>query len=284
MRSRTLLLIGLGLGLVLALYGPAHTRTISREIQFERPTVEYGNGISRVMVEGLPVFAQPGEPLLPIYSLKVLLPQGEEVVSVDAYTQGEGEISLSARIECEQHQVPLSMRGPIERLLPDNEIYGSHEPFPTTRAVHVTTQTYRGYNIAFIRVFPVAYVGARRTIVYAQRIAVTVQTSPRSSSLRRSLGTLRDGNPFDAGRVSGMVDDAANVDSYRSRTFPKLGSGIVNPGDSYPYLIITNSTLEPVFQTLRACSHILFLSMIPSPLHQSTIIERPQQRVKIDRG
>ncbi len=226
--------------------------TIVRQIEFANPEIDRRGDASIVSVKDCPEFAEPGEPLLPSYPLRVLLPQGERVVGVEAQAFEEAEILLGAPVEWGQPQALKSMLDAWERVMPDPVIYGSQDPFPATRVVHVTTQTFRGYNIAFFRVYPATYVGMGNRLIYAPRIEVTIETDPSIEALRRSRGTLRHGFEKDVEELALAVDDITAADSYGSRDAAAPPLDFVDPADTYPYVIITTATLQPVFEVLKA--------------------------------
>ena len=146
---------------------------ISATLEFPQPEITYKNGDCIVQIENLPVFADPGEPLLPIYTYRVLIPQGEQVVSVTALAYEENEIEIDFPVHWEQYPLPLGYKGPIQSVSRSVTVYESHVPFPAARASHVTTQTCRGYTIAYIRIYPVTYVAGADVLVFAARIGET---------------------------------------------------------------------------------------------------------------
>ena len=237
---------------ILLLFTPLKASVLTETVRFPTPDVVYQDDFCSVILTGTPSLGNPGEPLLPVYSLEILLPQGEEVAGVTADISEIEEIRIQAPLACGQPQARLSRQSPIETALPDGTIYGGTAPFPEARAVHVTTQTYRGYNIAFINVYPVAYIPAEDRLVSAGSIRVVVETAPSARLLRRSMRSLRGGMEKDAAAVSRMVDDDTAVASYTAgASFPVL-SAFVEPEETYPYVIITNYPFSGLFEPLKA--------------------------------
>jgi hypothetical protein len=231
---------------------PAAATTIEKQIEIARPLVTVEDGVCVVSVTGLPTVARTGEPELPAYGMRVLLPQGEQVTQVTFDAPMEHELSLDLPLRWAQPQSPLSEMGPYQQVAADPAIYRSDMPFPADRAVHVTTQIYRGYSIAFLRIYPVAYVGARQSIVYTTRFNVRIETAPAAGSARRSAATLRAGLDKDVRELKQLVGDTSAASTYTSQArFPNLGVSITNPGDTYPYVIITHSNFVTAFEPLR---------------------------------
>ncbi len=232
-------------------YSGAGASVMQKTVDFDAPEIGVSGGFSTVSVKGCLEVGLPGEPLLPAYGVSILLPQGEEVVSVGAQVRGEVEYELGRPLECAQKQYPLSMEGPYQRTLPDEEIYASDTPFPAERVVYVGTETFRGYNIAFLRIYPAAYVGADKAVRFASSIDIVLETRPSGEALARSLRTLRAGVENDRVLLARMVADASQARSYEAREVPAVLGSIVDPAEAYPYVIITNSTLESAFEDLR---------------------------------
>lgn len=235
--------------LILCTVSDALGTTISETFVFNRPEITYVNGKCVVQMNGIPVFADPGEPLLPIRTYRVLLPQGEKVTGVSATAFGEREIKVDFPLLWEEHPLPLGYNGPIQSVTPSEAVYGGSDRFPGTRAIHVTTQTYRGYSIAYIRIYPVTYVGGRGVLVYAPRIDIDIETG--GGIMTRSTGTLRLGSKIDQTMINKYVDNVSYVHSYNYSDRLMFKSSIVDPQECYPNVIITHSSLEPAFQNVK---------------------------------
>lgn len=229
----------------------AHGAITSTALEFPRPQIATENGKCIVRMEGLPVFANPGEPLLPVYTYRVILPQGETIQRVTAVAPDELEIEIEHPVVWEQYPLPIGYDGPIRSVPRSEAVYGGEEPFPRDRAGHVTTQTYRGYDIAFLRVYPVTYRGGRNVLVYAPRLEIEIETGAGDVLSDPTRGTLREGNVIDLASVMEYVDDASHLDSYTQSGRSLVGSGMVDPDESYPNVIITHSSLESVFQDVK---------------------------------
>jgi hypothetical protein len=230
----------------------AWAATIDRHVDVPRPVITTDGSVCSVSIRGFLTVGEAGEPLLPAYGMRVLLPQGQEVTSVSVDNAMEDEIPLAHPLDWAQPQSPLSEQGPFRRVPAKAAIYDVDGPFPAERVVHVTTQTFRGYNIAFLRVYPVAYNGARQSISYAPGLDVHIETAPAAGVFRRSAGMLRAGLKKDADGLKRLVDDTRAASSYvPEERFPKLGASITDPDETYPYVIITQTSLVSAFEPLK---------------------------------
>ncbi|MGQ9603941.1 MAG: C25 family cysteine peptidase [bacterium] len=260
------LLTSTSLLLLLLLSSSLWGETIVKSVGFDEPAIKEIGDVCIVSIDGLPLVANPGEPLLPAKPIEILLPYGEEVVEVSAIATEERTIQLRKRIEWGQPEFPISQtpesyRPAFERVDPNPEIYGGSTAFPLERVRFVTTQTFRGFNIAFLRVYPVQYNGREQTIVFAPSIELRIETRPSEGIARRSNETLRRGAERDfihlRERFEGEQESDRILETYRQASceivearFSMLGS-IVDSSEAYPYVIITNSTLASVFDILR---------------------------------
>jgi len=233
--------------------GTLQASTIVESVTFDQPEITRLGQVCSVSIEGLPLVGEEGQPLLPAYGMEVLLPQGEAVASVKARVLSEETIQLDLPIEWAQPQAPLSRRDQFEPIGSNSEIYGSDRPFPQSRVKYVTTQTFRGYNIAFFRVYPLQYRGSRHALVFAREVEIEIETTPSEALYRRSLQTLRSRDCHDAELVSRFVRNADAVETYEAHpaNFTLL-SQLVDPQDTYPYVIIVHSNFINVLETLRA--------------------------------
>lgn len=236
---------------ILLLFAPLYAYTLTQTITFPAPDIVYEGDLCTVSITGIPSLGNPGEPLLPVYALEILLPQGEEVTGVAANVSGIEEIRIEAPVAWAQKQVRSSQAAQAQAMLADETIYGRDGRFPENRAVHVTTQTYRGYNIAFLNVYPVVYLPGRARLLSAASIEVVVETVPSARMMMRSMETLRGGVAKDAAIVSRIVDHDGAAASYTAGpAFPVLG-GLVNPEDTYPLVIVTDYLVRPLLAPLK---------------------------------
>ena len=232
--------------------GSSQAAVITQTLEFAEPLVSTSDGLSIVVVEGAPLFGNPGQPLVPTRQLAILLPQGEAVARVRVTAPEEREIPLTSPLRWAQPDTPISeATRPIGQTARDVAIYDGDLPFPRARAVHITTETFRGYNVAYLRVYPVVYLPAERLVRYAPRLEVTVETTPDEYLRQRSAATLRPHVRRDATKVRKQVDNWAALETYLMGGAPRLGSGIPDAGETFPYVIITHDTLEVAFEPLK---------------------------------
>ena len=225
--------------------------TMVERLEFSKPLIVNGETTCSVSIDGLQAVGNPGEPKLPAYGMKVLLPQGHEVAGVRVRLFSETEMALDLPLEWARQQSPLSLKR-TAMTAPEQSIYESQMPFPAERVVHVTTETFRGYRIAFLRVYPAAYTGAANSLDFSSSVEVTIETASSPALMLSSSSTLRQGAERDLDALRRLVDDVSAASTYSARPSPMLGASLTGPEDTYPYVIITHSDFIDTFETLRA--------------------------------
>lgn len=226
---------------------PAEAGLISHTYAFPEPRVETANGYTYVQMDGLREVGNPGEPLLPTRGARILLPPGEAVVGVEVILGPMEALPGEHLVAPGQMEYPLSLPGTHEPVRPNPAIYESSAPFPPQAAVHVTTERVRGYDIAFVRLYPVEYAPARRTLSYCRSLELRVHTAPLPDGLEAQAEMFRsDRRTLE--RVSRLIDNDGAEETYLDRLGDrKTGT---RSGEIYPYLIITDTAYLSIFQDL----------------------------------
>ena len=125
-----------------------------------------------------------GEPWLPTCHVHVLLPQDQEVDSIQASVKKESPLSKTYYICPAQPDYSYSDKNP-EFINPDPESYASDKSRPEEIAVYISPGDMRGYNIATFQIFPLTYVPKSQEAALRQEIEVTIylKTKTRQSGL-----------------------------------------------------------------------------------------------------
>ncbi len=234
---RKLIFFTLTLVICLSLF----SETIQSTYDFDRPTIEVKNGKSLVSVRGLMPAGEPGEPLLPAYPVKMLIPQFHNVISITVTGDAE-TIALDQPIFPAQQQYPLSqldaMKPSFTNLRDD---VASMNVFPSENSGNQIVGSYRGYSIYSVLLYPVRYLHAENAIEYYSHLEVTIETAFDPTSQRGANFVRKDENTLK--RLQQMVSN------------PEAAYGYIEPTqdrdrDEYDYLVITRSALIDEFQPL----------------------------------
>ena len=223
---------------------------------FGTPVVEKGLENYDVISMGLPKTSNAGLPVLPFKPITVLIPYGEELDNVAVILGNKTFIGDWFFIEPGQAQIPSCFNGTITRTPPNATVYNSTEEFPPRLYSSLPVQDLCGYKLLFLNLYPVRYVPKPGEIWYYENITVVVHTKEQGP--RGGLDFYR-GLPEDRRRTLEIVDNPEEIKTYDIQKPKKAGkrTSIVDPADSYDYVIITNEALnssngEYTFQDLVA--------------------------------
>ena len=261
---------------------------IHLEYSFGDPSVNevslYNKIFTRINLANLPLSCSPGKPRLPVKPVNVLLPQNSIVESINV----EGikhELSRTYMIEPAQYSIPLNegfntvspkklktievpsntfyedenwhkeyeKNSPSNSLFIDSTVYDSSDVFPGGLYTNLGIQKFRGYSILVVNLHPVQYTPQEGKICYYSELTLSVEIS------EKQLGNeMYRGLPTDQEKVKNIVDNPAVVGSYKEdmSTLTCSPLSLVDPSNTYQYVIITNETLNNsagahTFQDLR---------------------------------
>ncbi len=232
-----------------ALVAANQPHEIAIACDFDSPQLGSLGEATRITVTGCENWERVGEPSLPFRTVRVLLPPASDVASVGA----QAEVALQAipgdwQVEFGRPPVrspggnqPTSAEPVLDQ--PDPNIYLSDAPFPATSAELASVQRMGGYDIAFIRVYPVQYSPLSGKLTFAPRLRVTVSLGSQSTTAAPSLPPYNQGRARQS--VAAIVDNADMLSAYDSSTHLE-GAAIA----VFDYLLITRSNLVPAFQPL----------------------------------
>jgi Peptidase family C25/Propeptide_C25 len=213
--------------LIVALLAPAAAADqIRLNYTFATPELvaREAGGVEPV-ITGLPQHLVPGEPIVPVQTAWIAIPQGHEVVAVDV-TPAKAALSLPGDAAWAPKFAPLS-RPTDKTALPSAAIYGGVAPFPATIHRTLSLQYKRGVAIQPIALHPVRYLPGDNRFAFTPELAVTVTTRPRNDT--PDVLSYR-GLAADRRELRMRVDNPAALNAYVPET--------VSKGDPLDYAII----------------------------------------------
>jgi len=132
----------------------------------------------------------PGAPMLPYYALRVLVPFGEDVQTVEVTLGTPRQLSRSAEVPMARAQQPTSMPAP-DTTQPDPSIWAVDAPWPVESHRFLGTQFQRGYQIAVINVYPYKYNPVSRSLMVYEDIQISITGSLSAQLSSRQANMLR---------------------------------------------------------------------------------------------
>jgi len=212
---------------------PARAGTIEINVKVQQPALwQDSQGYTHVKIPGFINIGRPGEPELPVGSVRALVPAGQRVESVSLAPAGSIELKGSHTLYPKQNPWPLSWGQP-PFTPPDNDIYGKSAFFPARLFVSEPLQHMRGFPILPITLHPVVYNPASGKLAYFPVLSVRIETVPDGKGLANDLYR---GYPGDFDTLRALVSNPEQLDSYTSHSAPSR--------DEHRYVIVTNQALS----------------------------------------
>ncbi len=210
--------------------------TFHYNLDFPSPKLEPVSGKYMVAIDGLVNTGLPGEPSLPAYALKILLPPSQAVTGVTV-TGKAMLMALPGEIYPVQQQYPLSQMG--TGFTPLNDDVRSMNAFPEESYGNPHLGFFRGYRIYTLLIYPARYLPQQEAISFYPNLDIAIETGIDKES-RNALSTVR-GDEETLRRLSQMVINPQDAMRY---------SPTQRNRDYYDYLIITPEAFMDAFSVL----------------------------------
>nr|MDK2850938.1 hypothetical protein [Candidatus Cloacimonadota bacterium] len=211
--------------------------SVSQSYMLSNPQISQGDHGLAVKLEGAKSISDPGEPDLPWFGFKILLPIGMEAEDISIKRYGEIRISLDDIVMPVQRQYPLSFTKEIQWDEPKLEIYNSFDAYPVKYTKGLSTHFLSGHPIAFGAVSPFEYYPKENELIFYTGIEVTVNYS--ASKRAQEAMTMLKKDSFIARRLSQSVDNVHDIPTYQY---------MQNQG--YEYLMIVEESKIPIWESL----------------------------------
>ena len=200
------------------------------------------NGYVDISLNGCFVVGKPGNPALPIYPVKVLVPYGYLVDSYSISFGGRELIGKGIKVNYIPYPLPTISNFPSQDRGPNFEIYSSSNPYPIKKYEYVRDGFLKGYKISMVNICPFEYIPGSGELYFFKRAILRVNLK---KDLKKSNETgykfLRD-LALDRNEVASFVKNPDDIISYKGHS--------KKVDDDWEYLIITNSDMQSTFQNL----------------------------------
>jgi hypothetical protein len=247
-RDLTELALGLFLFSVLLTNQAFGTVDYTLNISAEQFSVERQGEFTRLSLKGGMELNCPGSPSVPQLLVKLILPAGERIESIETQVLSSNRVSLESPLFPCQHPEEISDRATAHPFVgPNMEVYSSSDPYPTKLA-EVVEEGYWGRNhLVTLAVVPLRYCAAEGMLVLINSLHLQIQTVPVSAEKQISLGRFRGlGNPVSPQVLEKVVSNKEDVSRFSAPgAAPKLTSGT-----AAEYVIITSEALASAFEPL----------------------------------
>ena len=211
----------------------AQAQTIEQVYHFGQPTVSERDGYQQIGLQGCLPYGTVGEPTLPWQSVSLILPQGQEAVSINVEFADFVELEGSFNLYPYQQPRPYSNEKEIPFAKKEG-LYRSETTYPTTSYGRVNTQYLNGVSVAFGSFTPLRYVPATGKVSYAQTVTVTIETAMSRDDHSRKLWLT----PENEASLQRLAQNANVLNTYSKRG-REIGG--------YDMLVITRAEWIPQF-------------------------------------
>jgi len=203
-------------------------------LQIEQAYTGEAGPISRVVLGDEQLSGGTGQVLLPSVSTQVVIPYGYDVADVLVET-GE-RIFLEGQYTLEEGEMLIANDGLTTAPMDWIDRSDGYEV--------VGLQQRRGVDILVVNFFPVEYADQAETVSYFDSLALSVQLTPSDATAAQPNELLY--RPDEIRPLADQVDNPAALASYEAAgvvSSPATLGSLVDPADTYTYVIITNNTL-----------------------------------------
>lgn len=226
--------------LCLLLAATAFSGEITKTYHFSNANVKSTDAYQMISFAECMNTGYTGEPSMPWYAVKLLLPPGEKAVSFSVEVRNEQQIPGSFLLYPQQASRPIS-HGGSGTFSMNNEVYSSAQSYPDSPFGIINTEYMNGYGIAMMNICPLRYIPAKGECSFYSEITVTIKTeSTRESEAAINMISSTD-KVLD--RVQSFVQNPEVISSYPVKE---------NRSDDYQLLIITPQQFENDFEDLIA--------------------------------
>ncbi|MBN2016697.1 MAG: VCBS repeat-containing protein [Candidatus Cloacimonetes bacterium] len=234
------------LGVLLVAFSFAHAANVNLDFTFDRPAL-----VDNHIITDFTTAEQiPGEPLMPFYGAKILLPYGEKIISIKTTHSDWELVANDTYIDFARTPQPTSVKEiiPTQR---NEKVYSSDSPYPAMEYKHVSTEMYTGHSIALINIYPIRYIPSSGIVEYASDWSLEIETTYhpdhavyQSKMLKNSDKTLSE--------LDMMVDNPYETQSYLGKETPSYyRDDLIDPSEPHDYIIITSENFLPTFTSFK---------------------------------
>ncbi|MEA2104763.1 MAG: C25 family cysteine peptidase [Candidatus Cloacimonadota bacterium] len=190
----------------------------------------------------------PGEPAVPYFTAKILLPYGEKINGININNSNWIQISQDFKLDFAKQQLPISSSQNILQQR-NAKIYNSDNPYPALNYEHLGTFTYAGHSIAIIKLFPIKYLPKSGIVQYSSDWTLKISTEYIEKLAVHQSRMLCSSTEVKA-TMEKISDETAAFQSYIGKeSIPAFSDDLVNPDDPHDYLIVTSEEYVSIFQT-----------------------------------
>src|SRR6056297_2520881 len=148
---------------------------------------------------------KPGNPIIPYYTSKILIPFGHEIKKINVENSNWQTIEKNKTIKWAQKPYPTSQKN--IKITPKNKkVYSANKPYPGK--THELSGCYyiSGHKIAILKIFPYRYLPKIGNVEFSQNWKINITTNYSESVANYQSKFLIDNSKIDE-EISGFVNN-----------------------------------------------------------------------------
>lgn len=216
----------------------AFSQKISKTFFFDKYSVSQMGNYQIIDFDDCLQTAEVGNPVLPYFAVKMLLPQGTKADKIsirgENLTEIEGKINLYPR----QTTRPLSYTGKPEFVV-NRKTYSQSTKYPTKQEINFDTQFLDGYAICLSTFTPLVYNPKDKKASFYKKITVEIEYSVDAKS--EAIGRNAKKSTFITKKLEQFVQNSELLETYQVND---------SKTETYDILIVTGSSYVNSFSSL----------------------------------
>jgi len=207
---------------------------LEKTYYFEEPELYLENNFTRIKSEELEIITIPGAPELPSQQIRLLLPPGHALESIEFEPGRKVGLSLDKELYPIQQPYPLSFEGDVKFTEKNRDIYESANVYPSNLLNNFHTQYKQGHSILLADLTPFEYDPVTSTLYYYESLIIKISSAFSPESEKAYNTNFRSNDDLIT-----LVQNPEQINSYPTDNMSR--------DDIIDFYIITNSTYEDVF-------------------------------------
>jgi hypothetical protein len=221
------------------------------EYEFDEPQIITEDDIDMVSINGLERYSKANEPVIPVKPAEILLPPGMKIANITSTAVDIYQLPDTYRLPLGRKPFRRLKGQPEKPSKPDPGIFETKDLWPGKYHELVTVQSNRGYQIAYVHLFPLQYLPQTGEIKMAGKLRLEISLTGRATR-QRAKPTKKLKKKLN--RKIENPDTLMLYDTYSDAgsPLPAKSSGGLSPlsdpagpyyGANYQYIVITSSIL-----------------------------------------
>lgn len=207
-------------------------------LNFQEPVLS-GNSFQNE----LPQIITPGHPAMAYVPVKVLLPMGHKLSSVNITVTDQQQMSGEKYITHARLMQPISQAKP-DNTLKNSEIYTANVNFPQMNYEVLGTQRVKGYDLVIINIFPYKFNPVTRTVSWFSSAELVVDSNFDLEIYASQNKMMLESSKSE---LAQMIVNPQILAAYQ-KNYAATSRTLVSPSDPYTMVVITDEEREGYLQ------------------------------------